>query len=129
MTIPLTSALQAPPANPLTSSAELAFQERVREFSASFPAALQPFQFWLVQQIVHNAMIVDQCRDEALGGTVSRRILRRGQFFPQFLGRQLEELPEGQRGQLQIQQAVRRLIFAAPGSELTKVPVQAFEVQ
>jgi hypothetical protein len=78
MTLPLTSALPAQPANPLTSSAELAFQERVREFSASFPAALQPFQFWLVQQIVQNAMIVDRCRDEASFHTA--RLTQRAQL-------------------------------------------------
>src|SRR4051794_39539973 len=45
-------------------------------------------------------------------GTISRRIVHRGQLFPQFLRSQLEELPEAQRGQLQAQQAVRRLTLA-----------------
>ena len=62
-------------------------------------------------------------------GTISRRIFHRGQFFPQFLRRQLEELPEAQLGQLQAQQAVRRLILAAAGSEPPQVPVQALQVQ
>src|SRR5215203_5792254 len=35
-----------------------------------------------------------------LKGTISRRIVHRGQFFPQFLRSQLEELPEAQLGQL-----------------------------
>src|SRR4051794_38337582 len=62
-------------------------------------------------------------------GTISRRIFQRGQFFPQFLGRQLEELPEAQVGELQSEQAVRRLTLAMPDPELTQVPVQALQVQ
>jgi serine/threonine protein kinase len=52
-------------------------------------------------------------------GTISRRISHRGQFFPQFLRGQLEELPEAQVGQLQAQQAVRRLTLTAAGPEST----------
>src|SRR5512133_1332527 len=62
-------------------------------------------------------------------GTISRRILLRGQFFPQFLRRQLEALPETQLGEIQAQQAVRRLILAAAGAEAAQVPVQALQVQ
>ena len=62
-------------------------------------------------------------------GAISRRISPRGQFFPQFLRSQLEELPEAQVGPLQAQQAVRCLICAAAGPEAAQVPVQAFQVQ
>ena len=62
-------------------------------------------------------------------GTISRRILLRGQFFPQFLRGQLEELPETQLGEIQAQQAVRRLIFAAAGAKAAQVPVQTLQVQ
>ena len=65
----------------------------------------------------------------AVTGTISRRISQRGQFFPQFLRGQLEELPEAQVGQLQAQQAVRRLTLAAAGPEPTQVPVQPLQVQ
>ena len=51
------------------------------------------------------------------GGTISRRIFLSGQPFPQFLRRELEELPETQVGQLHAQQAVRRLTFAAAYSK------------
>jgi hypothetical protein len=52
-------------------------------------------------------------------GTISRRIFLRGQFFPQILRGQLEELPEAQVRHVQAQQAVRRLTLAAtdPGSD------------
>src|SRR5512135_1061300 len=40
------------------------------------------------------------------GGTISRRNLLSGQFFPQLLRGQLEELPETQLGEIQAQQAV-----------------------
>jgi hypothetical protein len=62
-------------------------------------------------------------------GTISRRILLRGQFFPQFLRGQLEELPEAQVGQLQTQQAVRRLTSPGAGSEPTQIPVQPLQVE
>ncbi len=62
-------------------------------------------------------------------GTISRRISHRGQFFPQFVRRQLEQLPEAQAGQLYAQQAVRRLILAASGPEPPQVPVQPLQVQ
>jgi hypothetical protein len=62
-------------------------------------------------------------------GTNSRHILLRGQSFPQFLRRQLEELPEAQLGKPQVQQVVRRLILAASYSKPTKVPVQTLQVQ
>jgi hypothetical protein len=50
-------------------------------------------------------------------GTISRCILLHGQSLPQFLRRQLEELPEAQGGELQAQQAVGRLVLAAAGPE------------
>src|SRR4051812_21344765 len=65
----------------------------------------------------------------AVLGTISRRMILRGQFFPQLLRGQLEELPEAQLGQIQAQQAVRRLILAAAGPEATQVPVQTLQVQ
>src|SRR5512135_1167581 len=52
-------------------------------------------------------------------GTISGRILRCGQLFPQFLRGQSEELPEAQVGQLQPQQAVGRLILAAADAKAT----------
>src|SRR4051794_38796422 len=64
-------------------------------------------------------------RRDALVGTISRRNFLSGQFFPQFLRGQLEELPEAQVGQLQSQQAVWRLTLAAAGPEPTQVPVQS----
>ena len=67
-------------------------------------------------------------RGELLG-TISRRISHRGQFFPQILRRQLEELPETRRGEIQARQAVRRLTFAAAYSEAAQVPVEALQVQ
>src|SRR3954447_17324391 len=70
------------------------------------------------------------CRGAAgTAGTISRRMLLRGQFFPQLLRAQLEELPEAQLGEIQAQQAVRRLILAAAGPEATQVPVQPLQVQ
>jgi hypothetical protein len=65
----------------------------------------------------------------AVAGTISHRMILRGQFFPQLLRGQLEELPEAQLGEIQAQQAVRRLIFAAAGPEATQVPVQTLQVQ
>src|SRR4051794_24212232 len=65
----------------------------------------------------------------AVVGIISRRILLRGQFFPQFLRGQLEELPEAQIGQLHPQQAVRRLILATAGPKPAKVPVQTLQVE
>jgi transposase len=62
-------------------------------------------------------------------GIISRRISQRGQFFPQFLGRQLKEFPEAQVGQFQTHQTVRRLTFAATDPELTQVPVQPLQVE
>src|SRR4051794_7333410 len=62
-------------------------------------------------------------------GTISRRNFQRGQSFPQFLGRQLEELPEAQVGHPQAEQVVRRLTLAVTDPEPTKVPVQTFQVQ
>ena len=62
-------------------------------------------------------------------GTISRRNLLSGQFFPQLLRGQLEELPETQLGEIQAQQAVRRLTLAAAYSKATQVPVQTLEVQ
>src|SRR5512135_3519377 len=62
-------------------------------------------------------------------GTISRRNLLSGQFFPQLLRGQLEELPETQLGEIQAQQAVRRLTLAAADSKATQVPVQTLEVQ
>src|SRR5512142_1735463 len=53
----------------------------------------------------------------------------RGQLFPQFPRGQLEELPEAQVGQLQVEKAVRRLILAVAGSEPPQVPVQPLQVQ
>ena len=64
-----------------------------------------------------------------VAGTISRRISHRGQFFPQFVRRQLEELAEAHLGHLQPHQPVRRLIFAAAGPEPTQVPVQTLQVQ
>src|SRR5271157_2336928 len=57
---------------------------------------------------------------EALGnpGTISRHIICSGQLFAQFFRGHPEELPEAQRGQLQAQEAVRRLILSVPGPEL-----------
>ena len=52
------------------------------------------------------------------GGTISRHIICSGQLFAQFFRSHPEELPEAQRGQLQAQQAVRRLILSVPGPEL-----------
>ena len=51
-------------------------------------------------------------------GTISRHIICSGQLFAQFFRSHPEELPEAQRGQLQAQQAVRRLILSVPGPEL-----------
>jgi len=51
-------------------------------------------------------------------GTISRHIICSGQLFAQFFRGHPEELPEAQRGQLQAQQAVRRLILSVPGPEL-----------
>jgi putative transposase len=62
-------------------------------------------------------------------GTISRRILLRGQSFPKFLRGELEELPEAQLGKPQAQQAVRRLILAVSGSKPAQVPVQTLQVQ
>jgi hypothetical protein len=67
--------------------------------------------------------------EKVRGGTISRRIFHRGQLFPQFLRGQLEELPEAQVGDIQAQQAVRRLILAAADSESPQIPVQALQVQ
>ena len=53
-----------------------------------------------------------------LVGTISRHIICSGQLFAQFFRSHPEELPEAQRGQLQAQQAVRRLILSVPGPEL-----------
>ena len=53
-----------------------------------------------------------------LNGTISRHIICSGQLFAQFFRSHPEELPEAQRGQLQAQQAVRRLILSVPGPEL-----------
>src|SRR4051812_15811585 len=76
----------------------------------------------LPRQVLHVPRLTQR-------GTISRRISLRGQFFPQFLRRQLEELPEARLGQLQAQQAVRRLILAATDPEATQVPVQPLQVQ
>ena len=73
--------------------------------------------------IVHTWRIVDPV------GTISRRNWFRGQFFPQFLRRQLEEFPEAQGGKLQAQQSVRRLALAAAESEAVQVPVQSLQIQ
>src|SRR3954469_393403 len=62
-------------------------------------------------------------------GTFSRRIILRGQLFPQLLRGQLEELPEAQVGELQVQQTVGRLILAATSPEPAEVPVQPLQVQ
>ena len=51
-------------------------------------------------------------------GTISRHIICSGQLFAQFFRSHPEELPEAQRGQLQAQEAVRRLILSVPGPEL-----------
>ena len=51
-------------------------------------------------------------------GTISRHIICSGQLFAQFFRGHPEELPEAQRGQLQAQEAVRRLILSVPGPEL-----------
>src|SRR5271157_1306006 len=51
-------------------------------------------------------------------GTISQHIICSGQLFAQFFRSHPEELPEAQRGQLQAQQAVRRLILSVPGPEL-----------
>ena len=53
-----------------------------------------------------------------LVGTISRRIICSGQLFAQFFRSHPEELPEAQRGQLQAQEAVRRLMLSVPGPEL-----------
>ena len=55
---------------------------------------------------------------QAIAGTISRHIICSGQLFAQFFRSHPEELPEAQRGQLQAQQAVRRLILSVPGPEL-----------
>ena len=68
-------------------------------------------------------------RSRPCRSTNSRRILLRGQSFPQFLGRQFEELPEAQLGQLQTQQAVRRSISPGAGPEPTQIPVQPLQVE
>ena len=52
------------------------------------------------------------------GGTISRHIICSGQLFAQFFRSHPEELPEAQRGQLQAQEAVRRLMLSVPGPEL-----------
>ncbi len=66
---------------------------------------------------------------ETFEGTISRRIILRGQSFPQFLRRELEELPEAQVVQLQAQQTVRRLVLAEAGPKTAQVPVQTLQVQ
>jgi len=53
-----------------------------------------------------------------ISGTISRHIICSGQLFAQFFRGHPEELPEAQRGQLQAQEAVRRLILSVPGPEL-----------
>src|SRR5208337_3857695 len=57
-------------------------------------------------------------RDAVEYGTISRHIICSGQLFAQFFRGHPEELPEAQRGQLQAQEAVRRLILSVPGPEL-----------
>ena len=49
---------------------------------------------------------------------INRHIICSGQLFSQFFRSHPEELPEAQRGQLQAQEAVRRLILSVPGPEL-----------
>ena len=56
--------------------------------------------------------------ENTLVGTISQHIICSGQLFAQFFRSHPEELPEAQRGQLQAQQAVRRLILSVPGPEL-----------
>ena len=56
--------------------------------------------------------------DAVRAGTISRHIICSGQLFAQFFRSHPEELPEAQRGQLQAQEAVRRLILSVPGPEL-----------
>ena len=57
-------------------------------------------------------------RDRPGEETISRHIICSGQLFAQFFRSHPEELPEARRGQLQAQQAVRRLIHSVPGPEL-----------
>ena len=81
---------------------------------------------WSSQPFEGDRMSVLSCRfprsyqlcREATLGTISRHIICSGQLFAQFFRSHPEELPEAQRGQLQAQQAVRRLILSVPGPEL-----------
>jgi hypothetical protein len=82
---------------------------------------------WQSSPLDLDAILADRLVFDS--GTISRHILLRGQFFPQFLRCQLEELPEAQVGQFQAQQAVRRPTFAAANSKAMQVPVQALQVQ
>ena len=65
-----------------------------------------------------NGSLKDVKWDDPLRGTISRHIICSGQLFAQFFRSHPEELPEAQRGQLQAQEAVRRLILSVPGPEL-----------
>ena len=67
--------------------------------------------------------------EAVVAGTISRRISQCGQFLPQFLRSQFEELPEAQVGHFQPQQAVRRLILSAAGPEPAQIPVQTLQIQ
>jgi hypothetical protein len=73
-------------------------------------------------------MEMEAARDGLLG-TISCRILLRGQLFPQFLRRQFEQLPEAHVGHLQAEQTVRRPILAAADAKAPHVPVQTLQVQ
>ena len=68
------------------------------------------------------AAIGQWAQDQDMTGTFSRRIIFRGQLFPQLLRCQLEELPETQIGQLQTQQLVWRLILAMAPAKAMQVP-------
>ena len=62
-----------------------------------------------------------------MSGTISRHIICSGQLFAQFFRSHPEELPEAERGQLQAQQAVRRLILSCPARNWCKFQYSRFK--
>ena len=85
-----------------------------------------PFEEWQEGQVYYWPETVQKQQQPPLlcrlirvkAGTISRHIICSGQLFAQFFRSHPEELPEAQRGQLQAQEAVRRLILSVPGPEL-----------
>ena len=92
--------------------------ESRRRFAEGFVGAVVTGGMTMLRPPCRCAIQSYDGQSSVLYGTISRHIICSGQLFAQFFRSHPEELPEAQRGQLQAQQAVRRLILSVPGPEL-----------